>query len=87
MFERVMISKGEPKGNRAKVEEHGRTFPLVRLRQWEISRRYAMFATPIADLIDEVGVIAHDVAIGTEAILDLMTSRTPRAFADSLGPI
>jgi hypothetical protein len=24
--------------------------------QWEISRRYAMFATPIADLIDEAGI-------------------------------
>ena len=48
------------------------TFPVVLQQQWEISRRYAMFATPIAYLIDEAGVIAHDVAVGTDAILDLM---------------
>jgi len=33
-----------------------------------------MFATPIAYLIDETGVIAHDVAVGTDAILELMTT-------------
>jgi hypothetical protein len=66
-----MISRGEPKENRAKVKEHGVTFPVVLQQQWEISRRYAMFATPIAYAIDEAGVISHDVAIGTEAIFDL----------------
>jgi peroxiredoxin len=68
----VMISKGEPKENRSKVKEHGLTFPVVLQQQWEISRRYAMFATPVAYLIDEKGVIAHDVAVGSDAILDLL---------------
>src|SRR5262249_55447833 len=72
----VMISKGEPKENRAKVKEHGLTFPMVLQRQWEISRRYAMFATPIAYLIDEQGIIARDVAVGDESIIDLMASAT-----------
>src|SRR5882724_9297491 len=72
--EGVMISKGEPKENRAKVKEHGLTFPVVLQQQWEISRRYAMFATPIAYLIDEQGVIAHDVAVGTEPIFALMAT-------------
>jgi hypothetical protein len=31
-----------------------------------------MLATPMAYLIDEAGVIAHDVAVGTDAIRDLM---------------
>jgi len=69
-----MISRGEPKENRAKVKEHGLTFPVVLQQQWEISRRYSMFATPIAYLIDEAGVIAHKVAVGTDAILELMAS-------------
>ena len=73
----VMISKGEPKENRAKVKEHGLTFPVVLQQQWEISRRYAMFATPVAYLIDEAGVIAHDVAVGTDAIQKLMTRAAP----------
>jgi thiol-disulfide isomerase/thioredoxin len=69
----VMISKGEPKENRAKVKEHGLTFPVLLQQQWEISRRYAMFATPIAYLIDEQGVIAADVAVGVEPILALLS--------------
>jgi peroxiredoxin len=68
----VMISRGEPKENRAKVKEYGLTFPIVLQQQWEVSRRYAMFATPIAYLIDEAGVITQDVAVGADAILNLM---------------
>jgi hypothetical protein len=69
-----MISKGEPKENRAKVKEHGLTFPVVLQQQWEISRRYAMFATPIAYLIADTGLIANDVAVGVEPILSLLAS-------------
>ena len=68
----VMISRGEPKENRAKVKEHGLTFPVVLQQQWEISRRYAMFATPIAYLTDQAGVIENDVSVGEQAILTLV---------------
>jgi peroxiredoxin len=71
-LEVVMISKGEPKENRAKVKEHCLTFPVVLQQQWEISRQYAMFATPIAYFIDEQGIIAQDVAVGVEPILDML---------------
>jgi len=70
----VMISKGEPKENRAKVKQHGLTFPIVLQQQWEISRRYAMFATPVGYLIDEAGIITHDVAVGLEPILALTSA-------------
>ena len=60
----VMISRGNPKESRAKVKEHGLTFPVALQRQWEVSRLYAMFATPVAYLIDESGIITHDVALG-----------------------
>jgi peroxiredoxin len=76
----VMISRGDPKENRAKVKQHALTFPVVLQQQWEISRRYAMFATPIAYLIDETGVITHDVAAGEDAIRNLLTgARNPAA--------
>ena len=68
----MVISRGEPKENRAKVRKHGLTFPVVLQPHWEISRRYAMFATPIAYLIDEAGVITRDVAVGEDAILNLL---------------
>jgi peroxiredoxin len=68
----VMVSRGEPDENRAKVKEHRLTFPVVLQQQWEISRLYAMFATPVAYLINESGVIVQDVAVGVEPILALM---------------
>jgi peroxiredoxin len=71
----VMISRGEPSENHAKVKEHGLTFPVVLQHQWEISRCYAMFATPIAYLIGEDGILLRDVALGTDAILDLAKAR------------
>jgi hypothetical protein len=69
-----MISNGEPAENRAKVKEHGLTFPVALQQSWAISRRYAIFATPAAYLIDREGVITHDVAVGTKPILQLLTS-------------
>ena len=80
----IMISKGEPKENRAKVKEHGLTFPIVLQQQWEVSRRYAMFATPIAYLIDEHAIISHDVAVGVEPILALMGSVAGRKEREPL---
>ena len=76
----VMISRGEPKENRAKVKEHGLSFPVVLQHRWEISRLYAMFATPMAYLIDEAGSTAAEVAVGTEPILSLMKN-SPNAAA------
>jgi peroxiredoxin len=72
-FELVMISQGEAEENRAKVKEHGITFPVVLQKQWEVSRDYAYFATPVAYLIDEAGVIGADVAVGVDGVVDLMT--------------
>ena len=68
----VMISKGEPAENRDKVNEHGLTFPVVLQKQWEVSREYAMFATPVAYLIDAAGIIISDVAVGVDAVVQLM---------------
>ena len=79
-----MISKGEPKENRAKVKEHGLTFPVVLQQQWEISRRYAMFATPVGYLIDEQGIIGEDVAVGVEPILGLMARAAPQKKVEAL---
>jgi len=86
-IELVMISKGEAQENRAKVKEHGLTFSIVLQQQWEISRRYALFATPIAYLVDEAGSIAGDVAVGVDQIrallrgMDLGVNRPEPALA------
>jgi peroxiredoxin len=67
----LLVSRGDPEGNRARVAQHGLTFPIALQRHWEVSRDYGLFATPIAYLIDEQGLIAADVAIGADAILGL----------------
>lgn len=67
----LMVSRGDPQANREKSAEHGLTFPVLLQKKWEISKEYAMFATPIGYLIDEKGVIAKDVAIGGDAVIRL----------------
>jgi hypothetical protein len=69
-----MVSRGDVSDNQKKVAEHGLTFPVALQKSWEVSRDYAMFATPVGYLIDERGVIASDVAIGAEGILALPAS-------------
>jgi hypothetical protein len=72
-----MISRGESAENREKVKEHGLTFPVALQKHWEISRQYAIFASPAAYLIDGAGVITADVAVGVDPILELMTRAGP----------
>jgi len=67
----VMISRGEPAENRRKTEAHGVDFPVVLQSGWRLSKEYGIFATPVAFLVDEEGVIEHDVARGPAAILAL----------------
>jgi peroxiredoxin len=69
----LMVSRGDAEANRVKAAEYGMTFPVVLQQQWEISREYGMFATPVAYLIDAEGIIAREVAVGVEPILALLT--------------
>jgi peroxiredoxin len=70
-LELVMISRGDPEENRDKAKEHGYPFPVLLQRSWEVSKQYGMFATPIAFLIDEEGVITRKVAMGAHEICAL----------------
>lgn len=72
----LMISRRDAESNRRKVAELGLTFPVVLQRHWEISMLYGMFATPIAYLIDQQGVLASDVRAGVQPIQDLMAMAT-----------
>jgi peroxiredoxin len=67
----LVISRRELEATRAKADSLGLSFPIVMQKQWEISLLYGMFATPIAYLIDEQGVLLSDVAVGVEPILAL----------------
>jgi peroxiredoxin len=82
----LMLSRGELEANRAKAGQHGLTFPILLQRQWEISRDYGMFATPVAYLIDEEGIIAREAAVGVEPILALL-SRPPVVPSNGKGKV
>jgi peroxiredoxin len=77
----LVVSRRDALANRAKASELGLTFPIVLQRQWEISLKYAKFATPIGYLIDERGIIASDVAVGVGPILALAGEDVPESYA------
>lgn len=63
-FEMVVISRGDPEENRAKVSALGLTAAMGLQRGNDVSRLYRTFVTPAAYLIDEEGMIATEVAVG-----------------------
>jgi peroxiredoxin len=74
----LVISRRDANATRAKAESLGLTYPIVMQKQWELSMKYGMFATPIGYLIDREGVLLSDVAVGVEPILQLAdASATP----------
>jgi peroxiredoxin len=74
----LMISRGDAAENLAKAEEHGLDFPVVLQDGWKLSKEYGIFATPVAFLVDEEGVIARDVAHGRDQILALARAMPAR---------
>lgn len=82
----VVISRRDAEANRVKAEELELTFPIVLQRNWEISLKYAMFATPVGYLIDEEGILLRDVAVGVEPILALTEERTGNSHAVDISP-
>jgi len=67
----VMVGRGDADENRKKARKNEFDFPVVLQKNWELSKQYGIFATPVAFLIDEAGVISCDVAIGADSILEL----------------
>ena len=68
----LVISRGKCTENVLKYNQYMHVFPIALQRHWEISIKYAMFATPIAYLIDAKGMISSKVAPGADAILTLL---------------
>ena len=73
----LLIGRRGAEAMRNKAAQFKFTFPVVIQKEWEVSLRYAMFATPIGYLIDENGIIMYDVAVGTDAIVQLLSDPVP----------
>jgi peroxiredoxin len=67
----VLIGRGSADENRQKAAKFGIQFPVVLQDKWKLSKEYGIFATPVAFLVNEKGMIAQDVAVGKDAILAL----------------
>jgi peroxiredoxin len=67
----LLVGRGGAEENRKKADQFGFEFPVVLQDKWKLSKEYGIFATPVAFLIGEDGVIAKEVAVGKEAILAL----------------
>ena len=70
-LEIIMVSRGGVEENRRKTEAFGVEFPVALQSGWKLSKKYGIFATPVAFLIDEEGVIEREVARGRSEILSL----------------
>jgi len=67
----IMVGRGDADENRRKAEQHRFPFPMVIQSKWKVSQQYGTFATPVAFLVGEDGVLAQDAAVGTDPILTL----------------
>jgi methylamine dehydrogenase accessory protein MauD len=54
----MVVNNGEPEATGRWAAEARASFPVLVQQQYSVSKRYEMFATPFAFLIDERGVIA-----------------------------
>lgn len=67
----VMVGRGDAEENRRKAAEHGFEFPVVLQDRWKLSKEYGIFATPVAFLVDEEGVITRNIGVGADEVLAL----------------
>jgi peroxiredoxin len=77
-LEVLMIVRGDVDENRAKASAHGFRFPILVQKGWQVSKRYARFATPVAYVIDERGDLATGIAAGPPAIRRLIAAEEQR---------
>jgi methylamine dehydrogenase accessory protein MauD len=59
------------------ARETGALFPVAAQHDWNISRRYEVFATPFAFLIDERGIVQAKGIVTQEQHLRYLRSRKP----------
>ena len=83
----LVVSRRDLEANRAKAARLGLSFPIVLQKQWEVSLKFGMFATPIGYLIDEQGILASDVAVGVGPILALSDKAMDEWYASESRPL
>jgi len=78
----LVVNNGEPEATRQWAAEARANFPVLAQQQHSISKRYEMYATPFAFLIDERGVIASKGIINNGAHIGFVLSGAGNAAKD-----
>jgi methylamine dehydrogenase accessory protein MauD len=70
----LVVNNGEPDESREWASEVHARFPVLMQEKFALSKRYEVFATPFAFLIDEQGVIASNGIVGSAQYLGYVLS-------------
>ena len=68
----LVVNNGEPEATRQWAAEARASFPVLAQQQFSVSKRYEMYATPFAFLIDGRGVIASRGLINNGQHIDFV---------------
>jgi methylamine dehydrogenase accessory protein MauD len=71
----LVIQNGDIESVRRWVAQHRPRFPVAMQERFSLSKRYEIFATPFAFLIDEAGVIAARGIVSTKQYLGFVLTR------------
>jgi len=75
----LVVNNGDPETTRAWAGEVQPLFPILCQEQYSLSKRYEVFATPFAFLIDEQGFIVAKGIATSRQYLNYLLTRAPIA--------
>jgi methylamine dehydrogenase accessory protein MauD len=81
----LVIHNGDPEAVRVWIEKHRPRFAVAVQDHFRLSKRYEVFATPFAFLIDERGVISSRGIVGTKQFLGFVLAGAGRDEKDGDG--
>jgi hypothetical protein len=66
----LVVNNGEPKETREWATEVHARFPVLTQEKFSLSKKYEVFATPFAFMIDELGYITSNGIVGSRQYLN-----------------
>jgi methylamine dehydrogenase accessory protein MauD len=78
----LVVNNGEPEATRRWADGARAAFPVLMQQQFAVSKRYEVYATPFAFLIDERGVIASKGLVNNRQHIGFVLSAADTAAKD-----
>jgi methylamine dehydrogenase accessory protein MauD len=73
-YQVLVVNNGGPEETREWAKEVGARFPVLIQEKFSVAKRYEVFATPFAFLIDERGIVASNGIVGSAQYLGYVLS-------------